>query len=210
MKKLCLVLLLVPIFAAGCTRSYAVYVNGFSEVGEPIKEDASIYVAVEPNSHNPIFDREIKAKIEMLLKAHGYMPASEAKLADYRLTFRVGLDSHTESGYAPLYHPYYGFRGRYWGHYHFGYYSYVPYIETYYDQWLVMEVYAREPETAAAAGQVVWIGESAVDTSAADLRQVVNYLLVGAFEYFGHDTGRQMVVRILPDDPAVIELEAVR
>lgn len=210
MNKLYLILLSVLICATGCTSTYTVHVNGFSELDQPIKENASIYVSVDPNSQNPIFDKEIKAKIEMLLKQHGYIPVSDVKLSDYRLAFKVGLDSHRESGYTPLYHPYVGFYDRYWGYYDLGYYGYVPYIDTYYNQWLVMKVFAPSSETTGGTELVIWIGEAAVDTYAADLRRVVNYLLVADFEYFGQDTGTQMVLKIPPEDPRIIQMTTLR
>ena len=39
--------------------------------------------------------------------------------------------------------------------------------------------YASETE------QVIWIGEAMVGTEVADLRRVVNCLLIAGFEYFG-------------------------
>jgi hypothetical protein len=48
------------------------------------------------------------------------------------------------------------------------------------------------------------------DTSVADLRQVVNYLLIAGFEYFGVDTKRQMALTIGPDDPRIIRISTLR
>jgi len=187
-----------------------VHVNGFSELDQPIRDKASIYVAVDPNSQNPIFDKEIKAKIEMLLKSHGYIPAPNVEQADYRLAFHVGLDSHRVTGYTPLHRPYIGFHDRYWGDYSFGYTSYVPYFDTLYDQWLVMKVFAPDRDDASEAEQVVWIGEVMTDTSVADLRHVVNYLLVAGFEYFGVDTKKQMNLTISHNDPRITQIVTFR
>ena len=210
MNKLCLILLAIPIYAAGCTTTYTVHVNGFSELDQPIRDSASIYVKVDPNSRNPIFDKEIKAKIEMLLKNHGYIPAADIEHSDYRLTFQVGLDSRRISGYTPLYRPFMSFHDRYWGDYHFGYTRYVPYIDTYYDQWLVIKVFAPDPDTASRAERVIWIGEAVVGTDVADLRRVVDCLLVACFEYFGIDTKRQIILKIPPDDPRIIQITNLR
>jgi len=210
MNKLCLILLTISICAAGCTTTYRVHVNGFSEPDQSISDNASIYVTVDPNSQNPIFDKEIKAKIEILLKSHGYVTAPDVEPADYRLAFQVGLDSHRVTDYMPLHRPFMGFHDRYWGYYNFGYTSYVPYSETLYNQWLVMKVFATERSAASEAGQVVWIGEAMTDTSDADLRQAVNYLLVADFKYFGADTKRQMALTIGPDDPRIIRISTLR
>jgi len=210
MNKLCLILLTIPIYAAGCTSTFTVHVNGFSELDQSISDKASIYVMVDPNSQNPIFDKEIKAKIEMLLRSHGYIPAPDAEQSDYRLAFQVGLDSHTVTGYTPLHRPYLGFHDRYWGYYNFGYTRYVPYFETFYDQRLVMKVFATDRSSASKAGQVIWIGEAMTDTSVADIRRVVDYLLIAGFEYFGADTKRQMTLTIGPDDPRIIRIATFR
>ena len=209
MNKLCLVLLSVSICFGGCTTVYTVRVNGFSKLDETIKEKTSIYVTVDPNSQNPIFDNEIKTKIEILLKEQGYVPASDVELSDYRLAFQISLDSRRVSGYTPLYRPFVSFHDGYWGDYHFGYTSYVPYVDTYYDHWLVLKVFAPDPDAAPQAEQVVWIGEAVAGTSVADLRHVVNYLLVAGLEYFGEDTGKQMILKILPDDPRIIRITTV-
>ena len=210
MNKLYLILLTIPIYAAGCTTTYRVQVNGFSELDQSIRDKASIYVAVDPNSQNPIFYKEIKAKIEMLLKSHGYIPAPDVEQADYRLAFQVGLDSHRVTGYTPLYSPFMGFHDRYWGDYNFGYTRYVPYFETFYDQWFVMKVFATGRDDTSKTGQVVWIGEAMTDTGDADLRRVVDYLLIAGFEYFGVDTKRQMALKIDPEDPRIIQISTLR
>jgi len=210
MNKLYLILLTISICTAGCTTTYRVYVNGFSELDKPISDKASIYVTADPNSPNPIFDKEIKAKIEMLLKSHGYVPVPDVEPADYRLAFHLGLDSRRVTGYTPLYRPFMGFHDRFRGDYDFGYTSYVPYFETIYDQWLVMKVFATGRTAASEDGKVVWIGEAMTDTSVADLRQVVNYLLIAGFEYFGVDTKRQMALTIGPDDPRIIRISTLR
>lgn len=210
MKKLCLILFTVPIYTAGCTSTFTVHVNGFSEFDRPVSDKASIYVAVDPNSRNPIFDKEIKGKIEILLKSHGYFPAAEIEQADYRLTFHAGLDSHRVAGYTPLYRPYFGFHDRYWADYHFGYTGYVPYFETFYSQWLVMKVFSTGRDDTSQAGKVVWIGEAMTDTGIADLRRVVDYLLVAGFEYFGADTKRKMVLKISTEDPRIIQIAGFR
>jgi len=210
MGRLCLILVSISICIAGCSTGYTVHVNGFSELDRPMGQKASIYVTMDPNSQNPIFDKEIKTKIEVLLKLHGYVPAANVELSDYRLAFQVGLDSHKVSGYAPLYRPVGGFHGGYWGEYHFGYTSYMPYLETLYDQWLVIKVFARDRTAASGAEKVVWIGEAMTSTSVADLRQVVDYLLVACIEYFGVDTKRQMTLTIGRDDPIIIRIATFR
>src|SRR4030042_1908097 len=113
MKKLCLILVTISMCLAGCTTGYRVHVNGFSEQDQHIKDKASVYVSLDPNSRNPIFDKEIKGKIEDLLKWYDYVPASTLEQSEIRLTFQAGVDSRQASGFAPLYRPYMGFHSGY-------------------------------------------------------------------------------------------------
>lgn len=210
MKKLCLLLATISLCIAGCTTGYRVHVNGFSERGRQIGDNASVYVSEDPNAQNPIFDKEIKAKIEELLKWYDYVPASAIEQSDYRLVFQLGMGSHQASGFAPLYHPYGGFYSGYSRGYHFGYTTYVPYYDTFYDQRLSMKVFARDPTAGSDEEKIVWVGEAMTSTSGDDIRRTIDYLLVGCFEYFGVDTTRQKSLIITEDDPRIIQIESLR
>jgi hypothetical protein len=208
MKKLCMILFAISIFFAGCTSGYRVHVNGFAEADQ-IRQNSSVYVSVDPNSRNPIFDKEIKARIEKLLKWYEYVPAADLEQSDYRLTFEASMDSHHTSGFTPLYRPYVGFHGGYWRDYHFGYTTYVPYYDTYYDQRLGIKVYARDPNSTSADEKVIWVGEAMISTSGEDYRRTINYLLVGCFQYFGADTSRQRSLIVTEKDPRIILIESL-
>lgn len=208
MTKRCLIPALLVTCAAGCTTTYHVHFNGFSELAEPIQDQASVHVVLDADSQNPIFDREIKAKIETLLKWHGYIPADAPAGSDYRLTFQAGVNSRSVSGLAPVYHPAGGLYGGYWEGYHFGYATYIPFSDTLYDQWLVLKLFALPPAGTSRRDQLVWVGEAITSTSVADLRQAVNYLLVAGFEYLGVDTKRRIGLTIRADDPRIIQLTA--
>ena len=210
MTRLGLILALLLTCTAGCTTAYRVHFNGFSELAEPIKTEASVYVVLDANSQNPIFDKEIKAKIETLLTWHGYVPADAPAGSDYRLTFQAGVNSRSVSGLAPVYHPAGGLHAGYWEGYHFGYMSYIPFSDTLYDQWLVLKLFAPPPAGTSRREQLVWVGEAMTSTSVADLRQAVNYLLVAGFEYLGVDTKRRIGLTIRADDPRIIQLTAQR
>jgi len=210
MKNLSLILIVISICVTGCTSGYRVHVNGFSEADRQISEKASVYVSIDPNSQNPIFDKEIKAKIEELLKWYEYVPAAALEQSDYRLTFQAGMDSHQSSGFTPLYHPYVGFHSGYRRGYHFGYSTYVPYYDTFYDQQLVMKVFARDPTTDSTEEKIVWVGEATISTSGEDFRRTINYLLVGCFEYFGADTTRLRSLIVTENDPRIIQIEFLR
>ncbi len=213
MKKLSLFLVCLSFGAAGCTNGYRVYVNGFSELKEPIKPNAAFYVsAPDPNSRNPIFDSQVKSKIETLLKLHNFSPAEDVNKADYVITFHIGAQSHQYLDYEPFYRPYFfgGYHGGYWGGYDFGYTTYIPYYETYYDKWFTMRVLSRSGSDSSKSGSVVWVGEALISTGSDDMRRIIDYLLVGCFEYFGQDTFRQKSIVVAEDDPAILEIESIR
>jgi hypothetical protein len=206
MKKLSMILFAVSVCAAGCTSGYRVHVNGFSETDRQVRQNASIYVSVDPNSRNPIFDKEIRAKIEELLRWYEYVPTDDLQQADYRLAFEAGMDSYHASGFTPLYRPYVGFHSGYWSGYHFGYTTYVPYYDTYYDQRLGIKVFTRD----ANEEKIVWVGEAMISTSGEDFRRTINYLLVGCFQYFGADTSRQRSLIVTEKDPRVIRIGSLK
>ena len=70
----------------------------------------------------------------------------------------------------------------------------------------MIKVFAPDPGGAAQIEQVVWIGEAMSGTSVADLRHVVNYLLVASFQYFGQDTGKKLILKIPRDDPRTVRI----
>lgn len=211
MKKLSLIFACFSFLATGCTSGYRVYINGYSEQAEKIKPNASFYVeANDPNSNNPIFDQQIKAKIEALLEWYHYVPVSDVNEAEYVINFRVGMSSHGSYRYEPFYNTYLGFHSGYRTGYSFGYTTYIPYYDTYYDQWLSMKVSARNIETGSNSEKVIWVGEAVVGTSGDDIRKVIDYLLTGCFDYFGIDTSRQRSELIKADDPRILDIKYIR
>jgi hypothetical protein len=213
MKKLSLFLLCFSFGAAGCTNGYRVYVNGFSELKQPIRQNTSFYVsAPDPNSRNPIFDSQVKSKIEALLRLHNYTPVEDVNNADYVITFNIGAKSHHYLDYEPFYRPYFfgGYYGGYWSGYEFGYTTYIPYYDTYYDKWLTMKVMSRGKEDSSKTGNVVWVGEAVVSTGNDDMRKIIDYLLVGCFDYFGQDTLRQKSIVVTEDEPEILNIQSIR
>jgi len=210
MTRSTLLLLLVGACGAGCTPTYTVHVNTFSEIKEPVSQTTPIYVSVDPNSRNPILADVIAAKTRALLEERGYTPAEKAEGAGYVLTFRAGIDSSRVLDYMPVYRPYGGFHGFYGGYRHFGYgYStYVPYVETVYAHWLEMRLFTQSPNVPDKT-RPIWIGEAVVGRGDAELRESVNYLLIGLFPYFGGDTQRWVSLKLKKDDPRIEGLAMV-
>ena len=84
MKKLCLILIFLSFITTGCTYGYRVSVNGYSELAKPIEPNAPFYIFTnDANSLNPIFENQIKSKIEALLENHNYTVVSDINDSKY-------------------------------------------------------------------------------------------------------------------------------
>jgi len=62
-------------------------------------------------------------------------------------------------------------------------------------QWLDGNDYRTSPKA-----EPLWISEIASTGSGSDLRGTINYMLVAAFEHFGHDTGKRVIERLSEND----------
>jgi hypothetical protein len=215
----CILTVILVAAAAGCTPTYRVHVNTFSQSPAPLGRNDAIYLAADPNSQNPILAAHIATKMRIALLEQGYKVAEKPADAAYMLTFRTGMDSAQVLNYMPISPPYggLGYYGRFgypghgyapwgWG-WGFGYTTYVPYIETVYTNWLDTRLYPLH-QNAAGGFQPVWIAEAVVGTDEPDLRKAVNYLLAAVMEYFATDTRAWRTVRLKGNDPRVAVLAA--
>ncbi|MEN6333184.1 MAG: hypothetical protein ABFE01_02925 [Phycisphaerales bacterium] len=215
MAKLAWILVAASAALAGCTPSYRVHVNTYSELGGSLDHSAPIYIAVDPNSRNPILRRQIATKIRDLLSGDGFNPVDTAEAAAYTLTFEMGIDSERVLDYMPVSAPFGGYYG--YGHHGgfgmgWGYSTYVPYIDTVYTHWLRMRLYdmkstppksAESEPTQLPGRRMVWLGEALVGTESPEFREAVNYLLVGCVQYLGIDTEEWVTITIKKDDPRI-------
>jgi len=209
MRTMTGMLMAVALCATGCSPAYRVHVNSFSELGGPPDKTTPVFVATDPNARNPILRKQIEAKIRSLLQDDGYRPVETMAASSYVLTFRVGIDSERMIDYAPMYRPFFGFHGGHFGGFGGGYTVYTPYIDTIYSDWLEMKLYGPQGQ-GAAERQVVWEGEAVTGTDQPDLRDAVNYLLVGCLEHFGADTGKWISMTIKKDDPRVQSIAGIK
>jgi hypothetical protein len=200
-------LALVALAAAGCSPSYRVEFNGYSELTEPISRQAPIHVATDPNAENLIFQRQIKAKAERLLQGEGYTLAESPEKATYEIVFRVGTTTQDVVDRRPTPEMRAGFLyGGYSRGFGFGHTAYAPYYDTLYSQWLVLQLLRNDRQTQQK--QLVWVGEATIRTDRPTLRQAVDYLLVACIEHLGADTRQQITVRIQGNDPRVLDIAA--
>jgi len=181
---------------AGCAESYSVGVNGFAETPNPIPPNVRIRVVTDPNSDNPLFDNEIKAKIVKLLSLRGFLPVDDPA-SEYCLTFRSGIMTHLVQD-VEFVSGGFGYGGRHRVFVNGGYYA--PYIRNSWDQWLQIKVYRGD--------KVVWVGEGVASKRYAEKREGIDYLLVGVFEFFGQDTHNLKTVELTAKDPRIAALDS--
>jgi hypothetical protein len=199
---------LAVLCATGCTPTYQVYVDTFSELSAPLAKDVPIGVATYPESPNPVFQNQIRVKVEKLLQNEGYNVVAPDKAA-YRLSFRVGTRPEEVLGYVP-YHGYY--RGGGYGWHRsglgFGYTAVEPYVDVYFNQWLTMRL-AQVGPGEPNEGKVVWVGQAVTETDEPDVRQGINYLLVACFQEFGIDTHGRLMIPVREDDLRIQDIKSL-
>jgi hypothetical protein len=79
----------------------------------------------------------------------------------------------------------------------------VPYSEIIYTRWLVLRLVDGDVYRNSQKVEPLWIGEVTSAGPSSDLREVINYMLIAAFEYFAQDTGRQIIAVISQADERV-------
>lgn len=202
--KLYLFSIPVMFLSLGCSTSYSVAVNGYSASGQTVRipQAASISVVTDSNVPNPILEKEVAAKIEKLLDEQGYTTSTEKP--DYYLRFDYGIDAgRTVTDVMPIYHPAFYPRYPHGSFRWYGYTTYVPYSEVIHTRWLTLRLIDGQAYRASRSAEPAWIGEVASAGMSSDLREVINYMLIAAFEHFAEDTQRQIDVFIPKDDARV-------
>lgn len=206
-------LLLLTLWLAGC--ALEIRTTGFLDRAgglAALPKAASFAVLENAQAPNPVFEKEIKGKIEKLLVRQGYRiepPERASYLLAYSYSIQSGLRSSTITSYGPPQTDIVrvpdgkgGVTTRVVTVQ--GAPSVVPVIAMGYTEQLTLQV--MEEARMGQAQKVVWVGETLTSDGSSDLRSDIDYLLVATFRYFGEDTGKQAHVRISPDDPEVMAL----
>ena len=197
LAALLVLMLAVQIAAAGCATptKYTVEINGYTGRGANALRPAT-RIAVVPNTYsaNPLLAAEVKAKIERLLQSRGFSPSS-VDSADLVLlnVFGIGTPQEIATGAVAL--PLGNMI------------AYVPTSTISYFRWLMIGVApAAQYGVAGLEFKDVdwsWVAEVTSSGSSGDLRTVIDYMLVAAFESFGYSTGRRVQVTLPRNDPRV-------
>ncbi|MBM4283704.1 MAG: DUF4136 domain-containing protein [Deltaproteobacteria bacterium] len=211
-------LLVAMLSATGCVgATYSVQVNGYTEdrIQAPWAPGAAFCVVENRDAKNPLLEREIKAKAEQLLSQRGFrlVPASQAA---YFLAFTYGLGPAAN---VPWSYPDYaanigfGIGGGYWGPSFFlwpGFASYPSRPQSWYDRWLLLNVFEAKTFREKGERRTLWVGEARSSGASGDLRQAVNPLLFAAFARFGQNTGQAVTVEVDSQELRYRELEQAR
>lgn len=217
-RPLILLLLLAAGFSFGCAAAtYQVRVNGYTDPAAPalIPAGATFFVIENKEAKNPLLEKEIKAKINLLLERRGYILAPFEK-ADYYLFFTYGIGPTASASvvlpdYAWSFSLGYGFyHPRSYFFFWPGFAYYPAYTEPLYDRWLLLNVVEGKHYRATGQFRPLWVGESRSTGTSADIREVVNSLLLAAFAQFGKNTGKAVTVDVKANDPRLQELERTR
>ncbi len=202
--RFCLISLPIMCLGLGCAASYNVGVNGYSSTGQSlsIPEGSSFAVVTDIDVPNPIFQKEVGAKIRTILTDMRY--TGDADQPDYHLLFDHGIDSgRSVTDAVRVRHPGYYDEHRFSSFHRHGYTTYIPYTSVVYTRWLVLKLVEGKAYAESKQAEPLWICEVASAGVSSDLREVVNYLLVAAFDHLGQDTGRQLVDVIYKSDERV-------
>jgi hypothetical protein len=200
---------------SGCAAAtYQVQVNGYTDPAAPapFAPGATFFVIDNKEAKNPLLDREVKAKINLLLERQGYVVVPFEKAA-YYLFFTYGIGASAAASVAmPDYSVGFGLGyGYYWPRsYAFfwpGYLTYPQYPEPLYDRWLLVNVAEGEHYRKTGQFRTLWVGEVRSTGSSSDIREVINSLLLAAFARFGQNTGKAVTVEINQSDPRLRQLE---
>jgi hypothetical protein len=214
-------MLILVLGLAGCAARYYVQVNGYvdPQTPGPFAPGAAFFVIGNQDAPNPLLEQEVKEKSGKILEKMGYRLTSFEN-AQYFLLCAYGMGQGSPSvtmpdysigigigggyGYGPGYYGRrsYGFGGPFFGGYYPGFTT-----ERVYERWLILSVIDAKHYRDKGEFRTLWVGEARSAGTSSDLREMINYLLVAAFEQFGKDTKKAVGVKLAPADPRVKDLE---
>ena len=209
-----IIFVIVVLVFSGCTPVYRVQVNGFADpdYAEHIVRNAKIYIVENTKAENPLLDKEIRTKIEKILKGKGFI-LSNIEAADLVCAFNYGVGiGRTQIGSVPIQSPpitssvivsNQSGASQTTAIMTPGPTTYVPYARTDYDRWLTIVTSDARSFRESKKEKVIWYGDIISSGSSRDLRTVMNYMLVVAFKEFGKDTKKGITVDIKENDERV-------
>ncbi len=185
----------------GCAVHTRVY--GYADVPQIDTAGKYILVFEKPRADNPFVEAGIATKLKSALRINGSIPVKKLEASDYVIIFYYGIDQGQV--YTKTY-------SRTWGDLNI--YSgklenrtkVFSSRETEYSRYLKLEMY--KVKGLNPKSKPIWIGETFSKGSSSDLRLVIDYLIVSAFEHFGENTNGEKRYIIFPEDKRVRNLNS--
>lgn len=154
---------------------------------------------------NPLLTKEVATKIENYLNTEGYNLSNELAASDYVLSFAFAIDSGATRSYSGSFSS-----TSYRLNIYTKKFELVPQIQSYsgsvtsFTRYLVLVLFDTKQLLKSQESIPIWIAEVFSSGRSSDLRTVLDYLLVAAFQYYGLDTkGRQELT--LPENDLRIQ-----
>lgn len=213
LSKATLFLCIPLLILTGCGRRINITSNTFADTkniprGFPL--DSTFYIS-SAKEDKKLLSKEIIRKIACLLEDRGYTVTDNESDADYHVTFDTKMTQETGTRSVLTYIP--GDVQTTTGCVHGketvsyqeqtetpGKFIYVPEKYTYYSRKLSVHAYIRDGE------EEVWHGSAISEGESNDLRDIVDYLLVTAFRFFGRNTQKKVHTSISAKDKEVKNL----
>jgi len=206
----------------GCTRiqmNVTTYLSHDLPFPEPSPE-TRVAVIAKTEEAEPLLEREVQQKIEVLLRARGYTVTSVPESSHLIFAYFAIDSGTTATGVMPIFTPggvatsdTYTSTGQ-WATTTTqlpGHTNYVPYRYTFFTRFLGMHLYQTRRWAVSTqedrGDAVVWKSTTVSSGSKSDLREVIDFLLVGTFDYFGRDTGKQKTETMFEASRSVSQLK---
>lgn len=205
----------------GCATSYNIIINAYldkTDKNAGVPMGAPLAVLTNPSVPNALFDNEIKSKIECLLVFRGYRLAPKNQ-AEYWIRYSYTIAGSTQTVEEPRLISRPGVVRRVYvsgsnkvytivrpEH---DYVTYVPRIHVVYVSKLFVQAIDRHRLTDTGEQKVVWVGDTISQNSSSDLREFIDYLLVGTFRFFNQDTVKNQVAILTPNDKEISQLRSL-
>ncbi len=185
-----IIIVVLPSLTWSCLTYYDVRVNGYTGGKLDIQSHKTITIVRNPKAQNPLLEEEIATKLSKSLMLKGYLISDDANSSEYILFFNYGIESGGTRTYS-----YEGTRLNVFTR------RLEPTTEvgseSVYRRHLILNLYKLNGFTENS--KPVWVGEAYSTGSSSDLRKVIDFLIRGAIEHFGKDTGSAKTHRYIDE-----------
>lgn len=201
MKKIVAAIVLIGIYSCASLTgvSYEVSVDTYGSFDGSTKK---VFIFSSGDDTNPLFDAEVHQKIENILRHSGYIVTRDTFDADIVIHYRYGLDAREVDRILPLPQPTTSSSviraGSKTGtvNTYSNSTSYVATTTQVYDRALIVEALSVE-SLVNNKPEVLWHADVFSTGHSSDLRTVLNYLLVSAFDYYSKSSGKRIQKNIV-------------